>query len=636
MPACPFNHPTSAPWREGLSPEQAAVVQDTHPRLLVLAGAGSGKTRTLVARVAELLANAALPPSSLRIFSFTRQACQELEARLSQLWSSLGRTEPLPRLAYTFHAFAWEQLRRHRQAVGLPPSLCLLTQPDAVLAHFTRFLGETRPTLPPGSPQTLLQALRPGARALPDPRLTFLTPLFLSWKQRQGLLELEDLVPLTLKLLQSPAGGALRQSLKALLVDEFQDIDPQQWQLVEALLTPQTQLALFGDDDQAIYRWRGSEPTLIRTVHDKPEFKTHLLTVNYRCTGNILALAAQIMGRDPLRVPRPARAQRPPGVLPQLRFSPQPLEEVRRIVQHELARGCPPEALAVLLRERRHLEQVLSYLRAAKIPTRQEEDPPETRGVRLMTLHASKGLEFPVVILPRFDRGHFPGTRKLKQHEQGLLMRLTRARRAERLLKQAARQQQLLAWLHRLLSTFGKLGKHLSQTLALPLSRWHRTHASKLAEAEALAPWHPVLTRAWQAWPQERLAQLSEERRLCYVAMTRAQDRLWLISTSWHQRSPYLDEVAAERVEGLTPGRSLSFMTRLQTWSKHLLSDRCSRLDPTAEANVEAPVGPSDGSLAAPDPSSRRLSPQSHLFFKRLVRYRPDRSGPLTASLGGC
>lgn len=586
-------------WREGLSPEQAAVVLDSHPRLLVLAGAGSGKTRTLVSKVAELLATGTVHPSALRIFSFTRQACQELESRLASIWHSLGQPAALPRLAFTFHAFAWRLIQQHRQALALPPRLHLLTELEAVLVSFTRFLAETRPILPPGSAQSLLQALRPGARELSDPRLTFLEPLFFDWKQQQGLLELDDLVPLALKLLRTPTGDKLRASLQAILVDEFQDIDPRQWELVEALLRPQTRLALFGDDDQAIYRWRGSEPTLIRTVYSNAAFKTHLLTTNYRCAGNILALAAHIMAQDPLRVSRPANAHRAPGSLPQLRLSPRPLEEVRRVVQLELRRGHPPEAVAVLLRERRQLEQVHRVLTEAQIPVQREDDPPETRGVKLMTLHGSKGLEFPVVILPLFDRGQFPGTRKLRQHEQGLLMRLHRARRAEKLLWRVQQTQKLVGWLCGSLEPLGPLGRKLRHWLDRRLSRWLDKQAGQLREAEKLAPWKPVLTRTWQEWPQERRAQLSEERRLCYVAMTRAQDRLWLISSGWKQRSPYLDTVAPERVAGLglipsdvdQPGRGevedvIPPSRRLLDLARGILRAMPSPSDPTSQDPV--------------------------------------------------
>lgn len=538
-------HRASAPltpsWLKELSPPQRSAVADPASRVLVLAGAGSGKTRVLVARLAWHLFVERLEPQSILAFSFTRKACAEIEARLQALWQqhAPSGSPPLPPIASTFHAYAWRLIRCHAGALGLPHRPTLLADGSAeILTHFTRFLEECPLNRPEGTPAELLVRLRPGARALVDPLLTPLESPFRIWKHAQGLLELEDLVPLAQTLLDGPTGITLRAGQKAVLVDEYQDIDPIQQQLVEALLMPQTRLSLYGDDDQAIYRWRGSEPALIRGMHARPGFVTHLLTVNYRCKAPILRLAAAVVEQDRSRVAKDAIAHRSGQQRPQALEAPDQPARVARLVR-ELVQTQPLEHIAILVRDHKDEGLIRRALWKQRIPVAPSLDTP---GLRLLTCHAAKGLEFPVVILPFMDHDHFPNFKRMEKEHRGLKRRLEQARLAEK----QARALRPDTWRESMLSTLTHLpGPKLTQWLSVR----QQTRAQQRSKLLAKAAWVPVLEQALKQWPEEHDAILSEERRLCYVAMTRAQDALYLVCERRDACSIFVSDVPEGLVE---------------------------------------------------------------------------------------
>ncbi len=140
-----------------LSPEQMAAVVDTFPRTLVLAGAGSGKTRVLVARIAHLLLERGIPPSGLLAFSFTRKACLEIAHRLASFVERSGVSLRLPQMTFTFHAFAFRLVRRHHEALGFERMPRVVTAEDTPGPEglFCRFFEQLPGPKPAGSPARL-------------------------------------------------------------------------------------------------------------------------------------------------------------------------------------------------------------------------------------------------------------------------------------------------------------------------------------------------------------------------------------------------------------------------------------------------------------------------------------------------
>ncbi len=539
-----------------LSPEQSDAVVDSHARVLVLAGAGSGKTRVLVARVAHFLLERNVPPERLLVFSFTRKACLEVAHRLERLVREAGSTQRLPQITFTFHAYAFLLVRRYHEALGFPRAPRVVTEEDTPgpAALFGRFLDQYRGERPPGAPAEVFRAMRPGPDRLADPLARRLEPAFAEWKRGRCLVELDDLVPLALALLKGAVGKRLRARIASVFIDEFQDIDDTQHRMFEHLLGPETSFSIFGDDDQAIYRWRGSNPEIIRSYHRRCDVRTHVLATNYRCREPILALASHVVAGDTARVDKPAIAHRRGGARPRCVVGPNQPELVVQVLSTLHQSGRPLEELAVLVRDRYDGRAVA---RAGVRRGMRFTDCLDGPGVRLLTFHGSKGLEFPVVLIPFLDHRRFPNRRLLERSRDALKTRRKRARRAKR----------QVAGLRVRLALVGpeERGKTVSRRMWLRPSawagwvaalvhrlrgeenvrRWRAAMEARLAAARQMARWYPVLEEAWTRFPSEAQERLAEERRLCYVAMTRAKDELWLFCKDWRTRSEFLKGMPA-------------------------------------------------------------------------------------------
>ncbi|GAA0237217.1 UvrD-helicase domain-containing protein [Cryptosporangium japonicum] len=248
---------------EGLDPEQRAAAGAPDGPLIVVAGPGTGKTRTLTHRVAYLVTERGVAAESCLAITFTRRAAGELATRLSDLLPS-GSGSPF---VATFHALALTICREQFAALGFdsPPSVADEADVSAVLAELD---------LAPGSavPDPLLEGYRKRLRA-------------------RGLLELDELVPLAV-----PFAASYRSRWSHVLVDEYQDVDASQYALLRELVPPDGNLFAIGDPDQSIYSFRGAEVGFfLRFSSDYPTATTVTLTRNYRSAPPIVATAVQVV-----------------------------------------------------------------------------------------------------------------------------------------------------------------------------------------------------------------------------------------------------------------------------------------------------------------------------------------------------
>jgi superfamily I DNA/RNA helicase len=356
---------------------------------MVLAGAGSGKTRVLVMRVAHLL-TLGVTPSEILCLTFTRDAAHEMAERLEQ---QAGKAAREIRTA-TFHSLAWELIRE--EWAGRPGWLWLgfSVRPQ---------IAETEPA-------------QDDAPGLPEP---------------SEELALDHLLPLAVRLLALPAAlAAIRARWSHLLVDEFQDTDPLQLELLRLLIGDRRSLLVVGDDDQAIYGWRGALPDVMGAfLQEEPRPMLRRLEISYRCEPQILrvanrAIATKKGGLRKQLLPPPAAGWRT-----QLRRwgsprrvhginSQDPAEEALRLSE-ELRRhhrGTAWEGLAILARHNRTLEELAWRLRNLGIPTARRE---EESGVRLLTVHGAKGLEWDVVFLVGLSEGLWPNLREPAEVPEG-------------------------------------------------------------------------------------------------------------------------------------------------------------------------------------------------------------------------
>ncbi|MFH1499459.1 MAG: ATP-dependent helicase [Verrucomicrobiota bacterium] len=374
-------------FRAALNDEQYTAVTAEPGPLLVLAGAGSGKTRTLTYRVAYLLSQGVKPPEIL-LLTFTNKASKEMLHRVQDLTG----VEPGRFWGGTFHSIGNRALRIYGDAIGLPKNFTILDadESESLLKQVvetedkTFFKDKTNPK--PGPLFSVLSLARNTQRTLQDTvdrnfpqyreiavALPTFAKAYAERKRAQDVLDYDDLLELWLKLLREAPDVAayFNQRFRHVLVDEYQDTNTIQSQLIDAL-APHHRVMAVGDDAQCIYSWRGADFENLMTFEDRhPGTVIHRIETNYRSTPQILNLAngvllAQPKGRHFDKELRAARANsQKPYVVQCIDDREQAdfiLKRTRALIEDE---GVDPGEIAVLYRSHFHaLEVQLAFSRA--------------------------------------------------------------------------------------------------------------------------------------------------------------------------------------------------------------------------------------------------------------------------------
>lgn len=362
-------------------PQSAAVVHAAGP-LLVFAGAGSGKTRVITYRVANLLARHRVAPYRILTVTFTNKAAGELRERLVELAGD-GMTRDL--WVGTFHAVCARLLRRYHDAVGLERSFTIYDDSDqrAVMARVLRELEVDERRCPPKLALSRIHAEKregrgPGEMELTTPTDASLREIYARYQAAlvaANAVDFEDLISYVLRLAEDPEGlpgQELRARFEHVLVDEFQDTNLIQYRLVRALAASRRNLCVVGDDDQSIYRWRGADVRLIRGFRqDFPDAKTIKLEQNYRSTGRIVAAALGVIAPSPTREPKrlwTAAAPGDPVRVVSVRDEREEAAVVARTLRQELGRGTDARQIAVFYRIHAQSRVIEEALRGERLP----------------------------------------------------------------------------------------------------------------------------------------------------------------------------------------------------------------------------------------------------------------------------
>lgn len=370
---------------EGLDVEQRAAVEGAGGRTLILASAGAGKTRTLVATLARLVAEG-VPAQSIVLTTFTRRAAAEMVGRASEA----AGVDLSGMLAGTFHSICARLLREGGSAVGVPPGFSVLDpedQSDLMALARDVVLGgmDERPSLP--KPATLVsyagsaaESGRPLAEVVvaANGRLADRAGLiekivagYTERKRSQALLDYADLLALGHRLLDEGGAAAerIRGRIRWVLVDELHDVNPVQAALVEALGRDGNVVAV-ADPDQAIYSWRGADPEVVRRYAEAPGTRVFPLQTNYRSRPEIVALAQETLpagnpwGKT-LRSSRPPGSQRP--VIAHLASVADEAAFVTQRIADLITAGREPGDIAVLYRAHHHSLELQLALTAAGV-----------------------------------------------------------------------------------------------------------------------------------------------------------------------------------------------------------------------------------------------------------------------------
>ena len=294
-----------------LNPAQLEAVFHLDSPCLVLAGAGSGKTRVIVQKIAKLL-QSGLEAKQIAAITFTNKAAQEMRERAKAL---VGSRAAKDLAVSTFHSLGVRMLRADGERLGLKPNFSIMDSDD-VLGILREAGGTTDAKLARHWQWTISlwknqghdSEGAAGAAASDDERVA--ARVMQCYEERLSAfqaVDFDDLIGLPLKLLQRDpeARAKWQETFRHILVDEYQDTNAVQYELLKALVGERGVFTAVGDDDQSIYGWRGATiDNLKRLPQDYPKLKVIALEQNYRSTGNILRAANQVIAANPKIFPK--------------------------------------------------------------------------------------------------------------------------------------------------------------------------------------------------------------------------------------------------------------------------------------------------------------------------------------------
>ena len=282
----------------GLNPAQQKAVQCTETPLIIVAGPGTGKTRTLTHRIAYLITQKNVDPAHILAITFTNKAAEEMAGRLKNL---LGADQVERMVIKTFHAFGAMLLHEAGQHIGLPPNfaICSEQEQQALLKQCypkwsSRDLNRSLDDISAAKNQLLM----PDAV---DPPLAEIYQTYQQALQDKGMVDFDDLIlkPAQLLATQPDLQAAYQQRFRWISIDEFQDVNLAQYRLLQLLAGADSNICLIGDPDQAIYGFRGADRSLFWQFQaDFPQAQVLHLSQNYRSTQLILDASSQIIGKD--------------------------------------------------------------------------------------------------------------------------------------------------------------------------------------------------------------------------------------------------------------------------------------------------------------------------------------------------
>ncbi|MBX6350426.1 MAG: UvrD-helicase domain-containing protein [Clostridia bacterium] len=635
---------------DGLNEAQRQAVLHGAGPVLVVAGAGSGKTRVLTLRIAHLVAQG-VPAWRILAVTFTNKAAREMQERVLGIVGEAARDL----WVLTFHAACLRILRAHAPLVGLPPRFTVLDADDqrAVVRAALRTLGLDERSYAPGAVASLisrwkndgLDAEAASAEA-GDPFRKAAARVYRRYAERlseAGAVDFDDLLLLTLRLFEAhpDVRARLAERFLHVLVDEYQDTNPAQYRIVRALAERHQNLFVVGDADQSIYGWRGADiRNILEFERDFPDARVIRLEQNYRSTQAILDAAASVIRHNLERRERELWSELGPGE--PVRFfcawddraeAEFVADEIGRLIREGgrsasdfavlyrthaqsrafeeafLLRGLPYQVVGGLkFYERREIKDVLAYLRLVENPydvvsfERIANVPRRGLGPRTIArLLAARGEGSIVDALLRADAvAGLGGRQKVALRELGELLaelaelaqRLGVAELVEEVLRRTRYREELRAEASpQDLSRLENLEELVNVARAFP-ARTDGSHlgdflaeAALVSEADSHDPGRPAVSLMTlhtakglefpvvflvgleeRTFPHARSLEegnLEEERRLCYVGMTRAKERLYLTMArrralygglDWREPSRFLAEVGKERLHPVGGG----------------------------------------------------------------------------------
>ncbi|NOX54610.1 MAG: UvrD-helicase domain-containing protein [Planctomycetes bacterium] len=603
MPA--LEQPLGESFLEGLDPEQREAAMHVSGPLVVVAGPGTGKTRTLTRRLAYVIAEGHAAPEQCLTLTFSRRAVAELQERLRRLLPKAGRKVPV----MTFHTLGLLILREHGQKLGLPESFRVAADEERrqLLVdglqisdrRAAKLLSQISKVKRSNGPTAVSSRSKDGLASAPnvptvDSTLQEALRLYQVRLRQHALVDFDDLILLPCELLErhSELADHYRRRWPWVSVDEFQDTDAAQYRLVRLLAPTTGNICVIGDPDQSIYGFRGADPQVFqRFQQDYPGAKVVHLTTNYRSTPAITDGALQAIRPASLVPDRKLRSLLESPERIQIHACRSERAEAEFVV-HTIERLIGGHAFFSMDSGRVGHEQTepLSFDDFAVLYRTEAQAPPLVEALQRSGIPFQKRTHLSLA--------DDPDVRRMLRvmHELLLGQESPRPGTAVELLKWAAdtvwsqaesSSERLLADLHELAERFGEDCHGFLNELALGMQsdlwdpRANRVslltlHAAKGLEfrvvflvgcEDGLLPlrWGRSAGQATEDGTEPTQGdpnrQEAEERRLFFVGMTRARDRLFLCHAKkrlWQGKvrprrpSPFLNEIAETLLQRTT------------------------------------------------------------------------------------
>jgi DNA helicase-2/ATP-dependent DNA helicase PcrA len=301
---------------EGLNPEQRRAVETTDGPLLIQAGAGSGKTKTLTHRIAYLIATRRATPYNILAVTFTNKAAREMRERVAGLLGSDAENRGFMPYMGTFHSICVRILRMDGEHIGIPRSYVIFDEADrlAAVKQASKRLHIDEKAFPSRVLAGMISSAKnelvtpedydraggsPATRAAAQ-----VYPVYQKVLKDSGALDFDDLIARTVQLLQTTPAMKQKwqQQFAYVMIDEYQDTNAAQYKLIKLLTGPHNNLAVVGDDWQSIYSWRGADfRNILNFERDYPDCTVIKLEQNYRSTAHILNAAHGVVTRNQQR-----------------------------------------------------------------------------------------------------------------------------------------------------------------------------------------------------------------------------------------------------------------------------------------------------------------------------------------------
>ena len=554
-----------------LNPAQQQAIQHGSGPAMVLAGAGSGKTTVLIARVAWLLEHAVVQPANILLVTFTNKAAQEIKLRVRQ-----QTTQQLP-LCGTFHSVCAKLLRQSGGNIGISSSFTIYDTDDQLAALKQIYMAQHFDVQEyvPKAVHAVISRCKNELLTSAEYEQTATShfqkfaakvyALYVKKLQAAQALDFDDLLMRTVELLRKdqPTREHWQRQISHVLIDEYQDTNTAQYVLTKLLVAPQDNLFVVGDFSQSIYSWRGADyRNMLALKTDYPELKEYRLEQNYRSPQSILDAATAVIAKN---------TQHPILSLWSEKSSPDKIvslsaesgeSEAAYIIQAMRAqlRIYPASELAVLYRtnaqsrlfeeallragipyhlvggvkfyERKEIKDLLAYARVIVNPLDEVSQirVQKLGKRRVVALEAARGelTKLSQAVPQEFLQRILKVTAYLGKYKPELEEDRTRLENIEELVAVASQFQSVTQFLENIALVQDKQladGDPAGETNSVSLMSLHAAKGLEFAVVFLAGLEEELLPHSRSIF---NLEELEEERRLCYVGMTRAKDRLFL------------------------------------------------------------------------------------------------------------